>query len=297
MIRPLRVLKAAAKEVVDDKVLTFAAALAFYTALSLPPLLVLLVWLLSGMSNGAEDYVRTEVGGLMGEQGTALVNSILENSDESVSLGGITGWIGLGALFFAASGVFTQLQMALNQIWEVEARPGGGIGAWLRKRFLSFGLIGVFAFLAAVSLMASAALGLAGLSGGETAIAAVFETVASFALFTGLFAAVFKFLPDVKLGWRDVTGGAAVTAFLFLSCKTLIGFYLAKKGVGQEYGAAGSAVAVLVWVYFSAAVVLVGAEVTQAWLVEHGRALHPNKYAVKIGASSPGSIASRDPSQ
>lgn len=284
MKRILQVAKQAAHDVGEDKVFTYSAALAFYTSLSLPPLLVILAWALGGVSPGAESHLEREAASLVGEEGAVLVNSILSNADDRVALGrGVSGWIGLGALLFAASGVFTQLQMALNRIWEVRAKPGAGWKTWLRKRFLSLGIVGVLAFLIAVSLTATTVMSALGLGPGEDLAARVLHGTISIMVFTLLFAAVFKLLPDVRMAWRDVFGGAVVTAILFSVSKHAIGFYLAKKGIGTTYGAAGSAVVVLAWVYFSGVVVFIGAEITQAWLKTSGRALAPNKHAEAIG--------------
>ncbi|MCK5945282.1 MAG: YihY/virulence factor BrkB family protein, partial [Planctomycetes bacterium] len=187
-----------------------------------------------------------------------------------------------GALLFAASGVFTQLQMALNRIWGVTAKPGGGFRQWLRKRFLSLGLVGVLAFLAAVSLTADTVISALGLGADEEVMAQVINAGVSTVVFTLLFAAVFKLLPDVVMRWTDVFGGAFVTAVLFALSKYAIGYYLAQKGLGTTYGAAGSAVVVLAWVYFSGAVLFIGAEITQAWLKTSGRQLEPNAHAVRL---------------
>lgn len=282
MKKALAVLRKAALDVKDDKVLTFAAALAFYTALSLPPLLVLLAWALGALDSDAEQFLQRQATALAGREAGSLVDSVLGSTDRKVSLGGPSGWLGLGALLLAASGVFTQLQAALNRVWEVEAAPGGGVQAWLRKRLTSFGLVGVLAFLMAVSLIASTALSGLGIDDGSGWLARTMDTVASLVVFTLLFTMVFKFLPDVVIRWRDVLGGAMVTAILFSGGRAIVGAYLARKGLSTDYGAAGSAVVVLAWVYFSGIILLVGAEITQAWLALSGRAIEPNEYARRI---------------
>jgi len=279
MSKLLTVLKNAARQSVADEVLTYAAALAFYTALSLPPLLVILLWILGGISDGAEEHLRSEAELLMGGDGAAAIDTILENAEDRVDLTGLSGLISTIALLFAATGVFSRLQAALNEIWEV--RPKGSVGwwVWLRKRLLSLGLLGVVSFLMLVSLAASTFLGMLDVSFGADLLASTLNTVFTVVVFTLLFAAVYRLLPDVDMRWRDVWGGALLTACLFGVGKWGIGAYLSHRGLGNQYGVAGSAIVLLVWVYFSAILVLVGAEITQAWLAESGRVLEPNAHA------------------
>lgn len=284
--KPVRVLKLAGKDIGNDRVMTHAAALAFYTALSLPPLLVLLVWTLSSIGARAEQSLRTQATELIGQSGGELVDSILTSADRNVGLTGLSGILGLFALLFAASGVFAQLQAALNVIWDVEPKPGAGILGWLRKRLLSIGLIGVVAFLALVSLAASTLIGALGLDDGAGIVSRLANMLISMGVFTLLFAAIFKLLPDVLIRWRDVWGGALFTALLFSIGKWGIGVYLSAKGIGSDYGAAGSAIVVLAWVYFSGAIVFIGAEVTQAWLRVNGRRLIPDEHAVRESGAS-----------
>lgn len=265
-----------------DRVLTYAAALAFYTALSLPPLIVILLWILGWIGEDAEAMLRAEATGLVGADGGALVDTVLDSADQRVRFGGISAIISTLALVFAASGIFGQLQAALNEVWDVVARPGAGVMAWVRKRFLSIGLLGVLAFLMLVSLTASTAINALGLAESATLWARALNFTFSTAVFTLLFAAVFKLLPDVSMTWKDVWVGAALTSVLFSVGKALIGVYLAAKGLGEDYGAAGSAIVVLAWVYFTSILVLFGSELTQAWLAEQGRLPEPNEHAVRV---------------
>ncbi|QDV07905.1 hypothetical protein Poly30_34400 [Planctomycetes bacterium Poly30] len=277
-----RVLKRAFLDVGRDRVLTYAAALAFYTALSLPPMIVLLLWLLGLIGNDAEAMLRGEATGLVGAAGGQLVDTVLDSADRRVQFHGVSAIISTFALVFAASGIFGQLQAALNEVWDVVAKPGAGLMAWARKRFLSIGLLGVFAFLVLVSLAASTAISALGLGESATLWARGLNFFVSVGVFSALFAAVFKFLPDVTMRWRDVWGGALLTALLFSAGKALIGFYLSAKGLGSDYGAAGSAIVVLAWVYFTSILVLFGSELTQAWLAEEGRLPVPNEHAVRV---------------
>lgn len=283
MRRFLRVARVALEEIREDRILTYAAAVAFYAALSLPPILVILLWAIGLTSSGAEDLLKDQAELLVGADGRRLVDSVLASADRQVvRLDNVAGTISTIALVFAATGVFAQLQRALNTIWDVEAKAGRGVWHWVRRRLLSLGLLGTLAFLMLVSLTASTAVSAVGIAKGGTVGAEIASHATTIVVFTLLFAAVFKFLPDVRSRWRDVWGGAFVTAVLFAIGKALIGLYLANRGLGASYGAVGPAIVVLAWVYFSAAIVFVGAEITQAWLIVAGRRLEPNDYAVKV---------------
>ena len=283
MRRFLQVARVAVQEIREDRILTYAAAVAFYAALSLPPILVTLLWAIGLTASGAEEHLRQQAELLVGADGRRLVDSVLASADrQAVRLDGVAGTISTVALLFAATGVFAQLQRALNRIWDVEAKPGRGVWMWVRRRLLSLGLLGTLAFLMLVSLTASTAVSAIGIAQGGTALAEIASHATTIAVFTLLFAAVFRFLPDVHIRWRDVWGGAFATAILFAIGKALIGLYLANKGLGASYGAVGPAIVVLAWVYFSSAIVFVGAEITQAWLLVAGRRLEPNEYAAKV---------------
>ncbi len=264
----------AVKASIEDRVLTYAAALAFYSALSMPPLVVFLLWVLGSISPGAEDHLRREAVSLIGEDGGVVIDTVLENADRRVSFRGIPGVVSAGALVFAASGVFRQLQLTLNRLWGVRAKPGGVV-VWARKRVGSLAIVGLLAFLMLVSLGASVIVSAAGFGTEEAAVARVANWFVSVGVFTVLFAATFRYLADVQMRWRDVWGGATMTAILFAFGKSAIGLYLARRGIGSDYGAAGSAIVMLVWAYFSAAILFVGAEITQAWIETGGRRLAP----------------------
>ncbi|MCK5940689.1 MAG: YihY/virulence factor BrkB family protein, partial [Planctomycetes bacterium] len=188
-----------------------------------------------------------------------------------------------GALLFAASGVFSQLQVALNRAWNVRLKTREGLVGWVRKRFLSLGAIGVLAFLTAMSFVTSTAVEIFGLLAGDTFVMQAARFCASVILFAALFAAIFRFLPDVEVTWRDVAGGAAVTALMFTIAQYAIRYYLSQRQISVDYGAVGTAIVVLLWVYLGASVLLAGAELTQAWVHARGRELEPNEYAVRIG--------------
>lgn len=257
-----------------------AAALAFYTTLSLAPLVIVLMWILSLMHVGGAEHLTREVENLIGKAGADVVAAIIDNSKEGRSIRGVAGVISIAMLMFSASGIFSELQGSLNRIWDVEAKPGLGLRGWLRKRLASFAMLGVIAFLLLVSLAASAAVSLVARWSSEGLLLHVLSIAASIAVYALLFGTVLKVLPDVRVPWRDVVTGAVVTSILFSVGKTAIALYLTRAAVGNAYGAAGSLVVVLVWVYYSSIVVLFGAELTEAWAYLRGRRFLPNRYAI-----------------
>jgi membrane protein len=221
---------------------------------------------------------------LMGQAGRELVNSILTTT--SPEGGTWAAVVGLVTLVIGATAVFGELQTTMNLIWEVQPAPTSGawagIWAWLKSRVFSLGLVFALAFLLVVSLVVSAALaGAAALFQGpeQTFLSRLLEIAVSLAVLTAMFALFFKYVPDAEIRWRDVWLGGFVTAVLFTLGKTAIGYYLGQASVGSAYGAAGSMVVLLVWVYYSALIVFFGAEFTQAWATRHG-GVAPQPHAV-----------------
>lgn len=271
----IRLLWTAVRNAVADDVMTLAAALAFYTSLSLAPLVVLLLWALSFLSPSAADELIRQVDMLIGPDGAKVVATIIENDRGGVNLGGVSGSIGLVTLLFAASAVFGQLQMSLNLIWGMQVKRGHRVWGWVRKRLLSLAMFGAVAFLSLVSLAASTGVAFLSAQIGRDDPLPWVSLALSFLVFVLLFAVVFQLLPDARIAWRDVWVGAVATALLFNVGKHAIGLYLAHRGLGSSYGAAGSVVALLAWVYFSSIIVLFGAEITQAWARSRGRHIRP----------------------
>ncbi len=284
----LSVLKAAALDWWNDNALRLAASLSYYTALSIAPLLVIVV-AIAGLVLGREavtGQLTAQMGDLMGEDGKQIVQTVLEHAAEP-KRGAIAGVLGVLTLILGATAVFGELQSAMNLIWEVKPKPTeglvGGIWAWLRQRVLSLSMVLVIAFLLLVSLVLSAALtGLtARLHGGAQAqavVAQVLNQLVSIPVLTLLFALLFKYLPDAEIRWRDVWIGALVSAILFTIGKYAIGLYLGHAGVGSAYGAAGSLVVLLVWVYYSSLLLFFGAEFTQAF-ANRNRKVKPKDFA------------------
>src|SRR5262245_33082783 len=251
----------------NDKVPRLGAALAYYALFSIPPLVVLVIAALGLFYTG--DVTKALLVQLSSLMGADTARTVIELSQvQTTGQDTAAGLLGIGLLLFGATGVFAELQDAMNTIWEVQPKPGRGIVDILKDRFLSFTMILGIAFLLLVSMILTtlvevvgSALALA-IPGGKV-IGHSLEVAASFAVVTLLFAMMFKILPDVKIAWNDVWIGAAATSVLFTIGKLLIGVYLAKGGVGTAYGAAGSVVVMIVWVYYSAQILFLGAEFTK----------------------------------
>lgn len=251
-----------------DNVPSLAAAVAFYTMLSLSPLLVIATAIAGAVfgPEAARSQLISEVRELVGEHGAGTIEMLLASADQPAT-GALASAVGLGLLLFGAAGVFSELQDALNTIWGVKAEGGDVLLRTLKARLLTFGMVLTVGFLLLVSLVVSA--GLAGLSSYARGIWPELsgwlrfgDILASLALITLLFALLYRFLPEAHVAWGDVWLGAAVTALLFTTGKVLIGLYLGKSGIGSTYGAAGSLAVFLVWVYYSAQVFYFGAEFT-----------------------------------
>lgn len=286
----------------NDNVPRLGAALAYYTVFSLAPLLIIVI-AIAGLAFGreaAQGQIVGQIQGLVGIDGAQAIETMIEHA-RSKSTGIIAAIIGLFTLLFGASGAFGQLQDALNTIWDVTPKPGRGIWGLIKDRFFSFLMVVGVGFLLLVSLVLSAAIAAVGEYLNQwMASSAVFwqivNTAVSLAIITLLFAMTYKVLPDVKLGWSDVWVGAAFTAVLFTIGKLLIGLYLGKSGVGSTYGAAGSLVIILIWVYYSAQILLFGAEFTYVYAAQYGSGVRVADNAVTVGrkASGPGTEGAPD---
>lgn len=272
----------------EDKAARLAAALAFYSMLSLAPLLIIAV-AIAGFVFGqeaAQGEIVNQIGGLVGEESASAIQSMIQNASRPG--GGIIATIvGVVTLLLGASGVFGQLQDALNTIWEVKPKPGQGIMALLKDRFLSFTMVLGVGFLLLISLVISAALAGLGrflsntLPGGD-AFWQIVNFIISFVIVTLLFALVFKVVPDARIAWGDVWIGAVVTAALFTIGRFAIGLYLGRGTFSSAYGAAGSLVVVLVWIYYSAQILFIGAEFTQVYANKYGSGVEPDARAMPV---------------
>jgi membrane protein len=277
----------------DDHVARLAAALAFYTVLSLAPLLVLAVavagWFFG--EEAARGQIAGQLAGIVGEKAGEGIQTLLKHAQEpdQSTFGSILGMV---VLLVGASGVFGELQAALNAIWEVEPRPGRGVLGFLRDRVFSFSLVLGVAFLLLASLVVSAALSAMGkffssnLPGGAV-LWQILNFVISFAVITSLFALLLRVVPDIKTPWKGIWPGAAVTALLFSVGKFALGLYLGRASVASPYGAAGSVVVLVIWVYYAAQIVFLGAEFTRAYVRARGLEIKPARDAVPVGEASP----------
>jgi membrane protein len=276
----------------DDNVPRMGAALAYYTLFSLAPILIVAI-AIAGLAFG-EEAVRGEVvgqiQGLVGQAGAQAVQAMLEGAAKPSSSIPAT-IIGIVTFFLAATGAFLELQTDLDAIWRVKPKQGvSWIKALVQQRLISFGLVLGFAFLLLTSLLVSAALAAVYTYMGHAfpGVAVLWEAlnvVVSLAVITALFAMIYKVLPDVKLAWRDVWMGGLVTAGLFTLGKSLIGIYIGTSAFASSYGAAGSVLVVLIWVYYSSQVILLGAEFTREYVKRFGKKPPPEDFAT--GASAP----------
>lgn len=259
-----------------DKAPRLGAALSYYTVFSLVPLLVLTI-AIAGLVFGkeaAQHAMMEQIASLVGPQSAAAIQQMIDIAQKP-SNGVVASLIAVGTLLLGASGVFAQLQDALNTVWGVEPKAGRGIWGAIKDRFFSFVAVLGTGFLLLVSLVLSAALAAFGklfLSWlpGQEAVLHVADLAVSFGVITLLFAMMFKLLPDAKIAWRDVWIGAGLTSLLFTIGKFLIGLYLGKADIGSAYGAAGSLVILLVWVYYSSQILLFGAEFTSVYANRYG---------------------------
>lgn len=276
MKKYLDLFKNAWSEFGDDKAQRLAASLAYYTIFSIAPLLLIAVaiaGLIFGKSQ-AQAQILTELRGLFGPAGGKAIEEMLTSAAKPKS-GTLAIIIGFITLLFGAAGVFGQLKDALNTIWNVAAKKKSGIANLIKDRFLSFAMVFGVGFLLLVSLVLDAAVSAMGhfassrLPGGE-AVWQILQLVVSFVVVAVLFAMIFRFLPDIRVEWHDVWFGAIFTAALFVIGKFALGLYLGKGTVGSAYGAAGSLVVLLVWIYWSANIVFFGAEFTQVYARKHG---------------------------
>jgi membrane protein len=286
-------LKQTFQEWLQDKAPQLGAALAYYTVFSLAPLVLVLLSIVGVLFRddpaGAWNRVTQQMSYFLDPSAVQVVQNIAQKASQP-GKSTIATVIGIALALFGASGVFGQLQDALNTIWGVKAKPGRGIWGFLRSRFLSFAMVAGICFLLLVSLAIEALLKgfshyVQSVLPGGIAVALAVYLIFDFAIVVLLFAMIFKFLPDVKIKWRDVWIGAVITAILFGIGKWLLGFYLGSGAAGSVYGAASSLITLLLWVYYSSQILLFGAEFTQVYAGRAGRGIEPAEYAVRIQTS------------
>lgn len=281
----------------DDELMTRAAALAFYGALSFAPLLLLMVWTVSVIQPSWMEQMLAMMAGVVGSRAAGAINDIVTSARTHPQLGSVAGLIGMGITLFSASAVFAQLQGTLNRVWHVKPKPGAAIGAWLRARAHAFALLVGIGFLLIISFVVSATI--QALIPGQDALWKAAEYIVSVVVFVVAFGGMYKVLPDAAIEWRDAVMGALITTLLFLLGKYAIGFYISHANVGGAYGPAAAFVVLLTWVYYSSIIVLVGAALTRAVAEARGKPIVPAEHAVEVEAklaevSEPGGAPTKD---
>ena len=278
-------LKTSVSAWIADKSPSRGAALSYYTIFAMPPLFMIAIFIASVVfdPSAVRSRIFSEVGGLIGQKSAEAIEVAMAAQYET-NKGLFASIIAVITLLVTSTGLFIELQDALNSIWRVEAKPGHGVIDFIRIRLLSFAMVVGIGFLLLVSLVVSAALAALSKYTDELlpslgVLTVVGNDVVSFAVITLLFAMIFKVLPDVKIPWRDVWIGAVVTSLLFTVGKFLLGWYLGRSSTVSAYGAAGSLVLVLLWVYYSAQILFFGAEITKVYANRFGAQLQPVAYA------------------
>jgi membrane protein len=285
----ISLLKQTFSEWLEDKVPQLGAALAYYTVFSLAPLVLLLLAIVGFIFHndpaGAWGKMTEQMSYFLDKNAIDVVQGIAQKASQP-NKSFLATIIGILLALFGASGVFGQLQDALNTIWGVKAKPGAGIAGFIRSRFLSFTMVAGVCFLLLVSLVLESVLKsfshyVQAMFPGGIVIALVVYSIFDLAVVVLLFASIFKFLPDVKIQWRDVWIGAVMTAIFFAIGKWALGLYLGSGTAASAYGAASSLITLLLWIYYSSQILLFGAEFTQVYAARASRALVPDKYAVR----------------
>ena len=286
-------IKDAVSGFIEHEDLTRGAAIAYYTIFSIAPLLIIVI-AIAGLAFGhdaAEGAIVGQLGGLIGKQSAEILQSMIQSASHQAA-GIFATIIGIGTLLLTATGAFTEIQSALNAIWK--AAPSMGFSKLVRARIVSLGLVATLGFLMLVSLVVSAGLTalssyLSDLFPGGRLLMSLLNSTISLVLISALFAAIYKILPDKPIAWWDVAIGSVVTAILFTIGKSLIGLYIGSSGVASSYGAAGALLILLLWVYYSAQIFLLGAEYTRAYAETHGShvAGDVGQALVRRGTTSP----------
>lgn len=285
----LRLLKDTLASWSEDNAFRLAAALAYYSVFSLAPMLIIAIAVAGAVfgEEAARGEVMAQIEGLIGTSGAAAIQQLLQNAAKPESIG-IASIVGLLSLIFGATGVFVSLQDGLNTIWRVKPKPQNMVIGFLRQRLHTFTMVLGIGFLLLVSLVVSAALAAVGKYFGDSfGPAWVWQWIniaVSLGIVTVLFGMIFKLLPDVYVSWSDVWVGAAYTAILFTLGKLAIGLYLGRSSFTSVYGAAGSVVLILAWVYYSSLILFLGAEFTRVYTDRYGKGMRPKPNAYTLTA-------------
>jgi membrane protein len=282
-----QMLKDTFKDFGEDRAMRLAAAMAYYAIFSIGPLLFVVItiagWVMEPET--VRGYVQEYVKGFVGEQSANTIESMMAGPKMGGNM--VTSVLAIVTLLIGAGGVFGQLQDALNTIWEVRPKPGLGIWGLIRTRFLSMAMVLGLGFLLLISLiLTTAATAITSKAGNILPIPDVvvnsLSLIVAFGVVTVFFACVYKILPDVKVRWRSVWIGAIFAALLFTAGKYLLGLYLGRQATSSTYGAAGSVIVILLWVYYASIILFLGAEFTQVYARTRGVAIAPSEYAVPV---------------
>ena len=281
-----RLLKGTFQEWQEDKASRIAAALAYYTVFSISPLLVIAIAIAGAFfgQETAREQITSQITALAGEDAVKPVLMALNNMTQP-KIRGVASLISIAILLLGASGIFAQLQDALNTVWKVKPQPGQGVLPFIRKRIASFFMVLAIGFLLILSLILSAVVSTLSrfkvdFLPGSAILWENLDFIVSLGLMTFIFCLMFKYVPDVKVAWKDVFVGSVITAVLFLFGKFLLGLYLGGGSLGSAYGAAGSLIVLLAWIYYSAQIILLGAEFTQVYARMYGSKIRPSKHSL-----------------
>ncbi len=289
------------KDWMSDDAFEKSAALAYYSVFSLPGLLIIVITVASLIWSAeyVEQVVAEQIGSAVGSDAASQIQTMIENSRQKSS-STMALIVGIGTLIFGATGVFSQLQKSINNVWEVELDPDAGIKQYALSRITALGIVLAISFLLIVSLLMSAALSaLDGwiaqqLPGFPNFIFFIVSNLLSIGVLTAFFALMFKVLPDADVEWRSVWLGALLTAILFTIGKFALGFYFGKSDPGATFGAAGSIILIMLWVYYSSLILLFGAEFTQVYARHNGHRLEPSEHARRNAEYRLNQIEQRD---
>ncbi|MCK7558985.1 YihY/virulence factor BrkB family protein [Chitinophaga sedimenti] len=284
-----QVLKQAATDFMSDKVLKMSAALAYYTIFSIAPMMIIVIFLCDIFlgREAVEGKLFNEIQGMVGPEAAAQIQQMIQNA----SLSNNVSWatiVGVVTLIVGATGVFGEIQDSINTIWRLKAKPKKGFVKMIINRLLSFSLVISLGFILLVSLALNTLMEVmsdrlfAFFPEAEVVVVYIANIVITLIIISLLFAIIFKVLPDAKIQWKHVLVGAVATAILFMLGKFGIGLYMGMSKVGTTYGAAGSIVIILLWVYYSSAILYFGAEFTRSWVEKKGCEIEPNDYAIWV---------------
>jgi len=283
-----KIIKETFSEFGKERVPKLSAALAYYTIFSLPALLVIVIWL-SDIFYGQqaiEGTIYSQIADFVGPTAATQIQETIRNAAQTKG-SGIAAAIGIVTLIIGATGVFGEMQDSINHIWDLKAKPrkGRGLIRLIRNRLLSFSMVLVIGFLLLISLVINGLMEmlLGRLSETpQTVLLYIVNLALSFVVTTVLFAAIFKLLPDAKIEWKHVFSGAITTAILFMLGRFLISFYIGRSTISTTYGAAGSVILILLWVYYSSMILYLGAVFTRVFTIQRGSRIYPSQYAVWV---------------